>query len=309
MSKLILIDGHAIMHRAYHALPKTLTTRKGEPINAVYGLVSMLLRVIGDLEPTHLAVAFDRKEPTFRHEEFKDYQAQRPEMDEELDSQFGKAKKVFAAMGIPVFEKAGFEADDVIGTLARQATKKSNVKSQMSKVNDVVIVTGDRDILQLVNDKVRVYLPIRGLKEAVLMGEEEVLKKMGVKPEQVPDLKALAGDPSDNYKGVPGVGPKTAVKLLKKYGDIGTIFKNLDELDESLRKKLKSNKKDIELYRKLAKIVTDVELELDIEKAGKWQVDSQKVLDLFNEFGFKTLTRRVQGAGAQIASEKQGNLF
>src|SRR3989344_8025202 len=149
MSKLVLIDGNAILHRAYHALPP-LTTKRGEPINAVYGLTSMLLRVIQDLKPTHIAVCFDRKEPTFRHKEFPKYQAQRPVMDKELSGQFEKAKDVLSAMNIPIFEMAGYEADDVIGTLASQSTG----------VDEVVIVTGDRDILQLIDDsrRVRVYL-------------------------------------------------------------------------------------------------------------------------------------------------------
>lgn len=199
MSKLVIIDGNAILHRAYHALPSTLTTRRGEPINAVYGFVSMLLRIIQDLKPTHIVVAFDRKEPTFRHEEFKDYQSHRPEMDKELSTQFEKARDVNKAIGIPIFDKAGFEADDVIGTIAKQA-----------KVDEVIIVTGDRDILQLVTKKTKVYLPVRGLKDARMMGEKEVKEMLGVKPSQVDDYKALVGDPSDNYKGVPGIGPKNS---------------------------------------------------------------------------------------------------
>ncbi|MEK7113185.1 MAG: PIN domain-containing protein, partial [Patescibacteria group bacterium] len=161
MAKLILIDGNAILHRAYHALPP-LTTRRGEPIGAVYGLISMLLRVIQDLKPTEIAVCFDEKEPTFRHKEFAPYQAQRPVMDEELSGQFEKARRVIEAFGIPIYSKSGFEADDVIGTLAEKAKE------------DVVIVTGDRDILQLVGGGVKVYLPIAGLSSAKLMGKEEV---------------------------------------------------------------------------------------------------------------------------------------
>src|SRR3989304_9696302 len=180
MSKLVLIDGNAILHRAFHALPP-LTTKSGEPINAVYGLVSMLLRVIQDLTPTHIAICFDEKAPTFRHKEFAAYQAQRPTMADELSSQFEKARKVVEAFGIPAYSKAGYEADDVLGTLAEGSKE------------DVVIVTGDRDILQLVNDKVKVYLPIVGLSSATLMGEEEVKEKLGVAPKQVPDYKALVG--------------------------------------------------------------------------------------------------------------------
>jgi DNA polymerase-1 len=222
MSKLVLVDGNAILHRAYHALPP-LTTKSGKPINAVYGFVSMLLRVITDLKPTHLIVAFDRKEPTFRHKKFKKYQAHRPEMDKDLSIQFTEARKVVRAFRIPIYSKAGYEADDVIGTVAKKAEQKVNIKS-------VAIVTGDKDILQLVTSKTKVYLPVRGLGDAKLVGEKGVYQKMGVKPEQVVDFKALCGDPSDNYPGVPGIGPQTAKQLLLRYQTLEKIYQNLDSL-------------------------------------------------------------------------------
>lgn len=299
VGKLVLIDGNAILHRAYHALPP-LTTRKGEPINAVYGFISMLLRVIQDLKPTHLAVAFDRKEPTFRHKEYKEYQAHRPEMDKDLGVQFDKAKDVISAFGFPIYDKAGYEADDVIGTLAAQATGVSK-----SKIDQVIIVTGDRDILQLVTDKVKVYLPIRGLSEAKLMGEKDVVEKMGVKPSQVDDYKALVGDPSDNYPGVRGIGPKTAVKLLKEFETVEGIYKNLDKIPETAAKKLREGEKSAKISQRLAEIVTDVPVKLDIENSGKWKVDSQKVLNLFAEYGFKTLTKRVKKVGTELDKEAQ----
>src|SRR3990172_2427088 len=303
MTKLVLIDGNAILHRAYHALPP-LTTKRGEPINAVYGLTSMLLRVIQDLKPTHIAVAFDRKEPTFRHKEFAGYQAQRPPMDKDLSSQFQKAKDVLTAMTIPIYEMAGFEADDVIGTIALQST-------QNPKVDEVVIVTGDRDILQLVDDKkgVRVYLPIKGLSEAKLMGESEVVEKMGVEPKKIVDYKALVGDQSDNYSGVAGIGPKTAIKILDEYGTLDNIYNNLKKINPALREKLEKGKENAHLSLRLARIVTDVDLGDDLEKAKMWRVDSQKLLNLFADFGFKTLTKRVKKVGKQIVSENQTNLF
>lgn len=317
MSKLVLIDGNAILHRAYHALPSTLTTRKGEPINAVYGLVSMFLTIIADLKPTHIAVCFDRKEPTFRKKEFKDYQAHRPEMDKELSGQFEKAKDTLSAFGVPIYEKAGFEADDVIGTLARQATKGKNKEKNSTLplsrspalIEEVVIVTGDRDILQLVNDKVKVYMPIRGLKDSQLLGDDEVLAKMGVAPDKIVDFKALVGDPSDNYKGVPGIGPKTAITLLSKYKSVEGVYKNMDKIDESLAKKLKEGKDSANQSQKLAKIVTNVPVKLSLEDAGTWKVDSNKVLALFADYGFRTLTRRVKEVGAQMVSENQMELL
>ena len=295
MSKLILIDGNAILHRAYHAMPP-LTTKKGEPIGAVHGFVSMFLRVIQDLKPTHIAVAFDRKEPTFRHEEYEQYQAHRPETDKDLVPQFDKAKDVLKAFGIPIYDKAGFEADDVIGTLAKQAEKD---------IKEIVIVTGDKDILQLVSDKTKVYLPIRGLSEAKLMGEEEVVEKIGVKPSQIDDYKALVGDPSDNYPGVPGIGPKTATKLLAEYETVKDIYRNLKSIPAPIVKKLEEGEESAKVSQRLAEIVTNVPVKLDLEDADDWGVDRKEVLDLFAEFGFKTLSKRVEDVGKQIIKESQ----
>lgn len=296
MNKLVLIDGNAILHRAFHALPP-LTTKRGEPINAVYGLVSMLLKVIQDLRPTHIAICFDRPEPTFRHKEFRQYQAQRPEMMVELSGQFEKAKRTVDAFGIPFFEKAGYEADDVIGTIANKVKE------------DVVIVTGDRDILQLVTDRIKVYLPVVGMSEGKMMGEEEVLAKMGVRASLIDDYKALVGDPSDNYPGVPGIGPKTAIKLLNEFGTLDAIYKNLEKTPSAIAEKLKDGKENSKVSKKLATIVKDVPIEIKIDDCAKWDVDSKKVLDLFAEFGFKTLTERVKKVGKELDSEKQIKLL
>lgn len=296
MGKLVLIDGNAILHRAFHALPP-MTTKKGEPINAVYGFVSMLLRVVQDLKPNMIVVTFDEKEPTFRHKEFANYQAQRPPTADELSSQFGKVRKFVEAANIPVYSKSGFEADDVIGTIAKQ-----------SKI-EVVIVTGDRDQLQLVDKKVKVYMPIAGLSNAKMMGREEVIEKMGVPPEQIADYKALVGDPSDNYPGVNGIGPKTAVGLLSKYKNIDAVYKNLNKLKEPLREKLKKGKVDAYLSLKLARIVTNVPIQYDVEKSAKWDLDNPKVISLFEEFGFKTLKERIKKVGEEIDKSKQMRLI
>lgn len=306
MSKLVLIDGNAILHRAYHALPP-LTTRRGEPINAVYGLVSMLLRVIQDLKPTHFAVCFDRKEPTFRHKEFKEYQSHRPPTEEKLSNQFEKAREVLSAMNISFFEMAGYEADDLLGSIAEQYQKIRN--KEQGKIDEIIIVTGDRDILQLVNSKVKVYLPVKGLSEGKIFGENEVIEKMGVAPSQIPDYKALVGDQSDNYKGVNGIGPKTAIKLIEEYGDFNGIYRHLNEVPKQLKEKLNAGKEDGEMSLKLAKIVRDVPIEVDFNKLNKWRVDGGEVLDLFSDFGFKTLTRRVKEVGKSIVSENQMKLI
>lgn len=211
MNRLVLIDGNAILHRAYHALPR-LTAPDGSVVNAVYGFVSILIKIFHDLKPTHLAVAFDRPEPTFRKTLYKAYQATRPKMEDNLSSQVALVHDVVTSFGIPIYEAPGYEADDVIGTLCR------NVKE------DVVIVTGDRDILQLVDGRVKVFMPTKGISEGKLYGMREVEEKLGVAPTQIPDLKALMGDSSDNYPGVPGIGPKTAVKLLAEYGSVEKLL-------------------------------------------------------------------------------------
>jgi DNA polymerase-1 len=292
VGKLVLIDGNAILHRAFHAMPP-LTTRSGEPINAVYGLISMFLRVVQDLKPDAIAVAFDEKAPTFRHKEFKGYQAQRPPVADELSSQFEKARDFFKAARVPVYSMPGYEADDVIGTIADKSKE------------DVVVVTGDRDMLQLINDKVKLYMPVVGLTNAKLYGEVEAKERMGVPPDKIPDYKAMVGDPSDNYPGVSGIGPKTAEKLLEKYGSINNIYAHLLEIDPKVRQKLESKKDEAKLFHKLATIVRDVPVEINFEDMGKWKVDSPEVLTLFQKFGFKTLTERIKKVGKGIDQQKQ----
>lgn len=301
MDKLIVFDGNAIMHRAYHALPP-LTTRNGEPVNAVYGLISMLLKVVQDVKPTHIIFAFDRPEPTFRKKILESYQAQRPDMEEELSGQFKKAAEVIRAFGIPLYDKAGFEADDVIGSIAARA-QKLKLKT--------LIITGDRDMLQLVDEKngVFLYMPSKGLSDAKEFGVAETIERMGVPPERIVDYKALVGDPSDNYKGVPGIGPKTAVGLLKKYKTLDGIYQHLDEIPEKLKEKLINFKDSAYQSRKLAKIMTDVDVDFDLQKAKEWKLDSQKVIQLFEQYGFKTLTRRVKEVGKKIAEVKQMSLL
>lgn len=297
MTKLVLIDGNAIMHRAFHALPP-LTTPKGKPIGAVHGFTSMLLRVIEDLEPTHLAVCFDRKEPTFRKTLSKAYQAHRPEMDIGLIPQFSKARKILKAMNIAIYDKAGYEADDLIGTIASSP-----------KTNKITIVTGDKDILQLVNNRVKVYLPIKGLSVAQLMGAKEVKEKLGVTPDQIVDYKALVGDPSDNYKGVPGIGPVTAVKLLSAYKNLKNIYANLDKLPATTAKKLKQGKESALLSQNLAQIQKNISLKFDLKKSANWQIDNPKVFKVMNNFGFKTLPQRVNKLARKLQSKHQTSLF
>jgi DNA polymerase-1 len=298
VDKLVLIDGFAILHRAFHAIPP-LTNKKGQPTNAIYGFVSMLLRIIQDLNPTHIVVCMDEKAPTFRHIAFKTYQAQRPKTDPSLESQIEKTKEVIKAFDIPMLSKKGFEADDVIGTLAQRNKNKI----------DVVIVTGDRDILQLVDDKVKVFMPIAGLSNGKLFGIDETVERLGVVPELIPDYKALVGDPSDNYFGVTGIGPKTAIKLLEEFKSVDGIYKNIKKVKPMIAEKLIKDKKSALMSHKLATIIKDVKVSLDLKDAAKWDLDSKKVLELFEELGFKTLSERIKRVEKERDQEKQMTLL
>ncbi len=296
MSKLLLIDGNAILHRAYHALPP-LNTPGGEPINAIYGFVSMLLRILADIKPTHIAVAFDTPKPTFRKSMYAGYQAHRPQLESDLTPQFQKAYDTLSAMNIPIYAVPGYEADDVLGTIARQAD------------GEVVIVTGDKDILQLVDDRVKVYMPIKGLKEAKLFNTQDVQEKMGVPPTQIPDLKAFMGDPSDNYPGVNGIGPKTAISLLSKYKSVEEVYENLGKVPEKTAKKLAIDAEMAMLGKKLATIVKDVPVTVDMDACNDWRIDRKELFQLFDLYGFRTLKTRVENLGREIQKEKQISLI
>lgn len=283
MERLILIDGHAILHRAYHALPP-LTNSQGELVNAVFGFLSMLLKTVYDLKPTHLAVVFDRPTPTFRQKLYVDYQAKRPKMDDNLAVQIGKVHEVLVALGIPIFEIDGYEADDVIGTIAEAASSRM----------DVYIVTGDRDLLQLVNERIKAYMPVKGLSEAKLYGEKEVEEKFGVSPSQVVDYKALVGDSSDNYSGVPGIGPKTASNLLHTYRSLSDLYNNLDKIsNETVKKRLSENAEKAELSRKLATIERKVPIEFNILKCTVPDLSAPAAISVLQQFEFKSLAARL----------------
>lgn len=296
--RLILIDGNAILHRAYHALP-FLTNKKGEPIQAVYGFSSMLLKVISDLKPSYLAVTFDRPAPTFRKKLYKEYQAKRPEMEENLVSQVDKVHQLVADLGIPVYELDGYEADDVIGTLAKQATQDIKRRGEKSPNVEVVIVTGDRDMLQLVDENTKVYMPIKGLSESKMYGISEVKEKYRLSPNQIVDLKALTGDPSDNYPGVAGVGPKTAQYLLTNYQSLENLYKSIKErnfpvkIPDKVVEALVKNYENAQLSKTLATIVCDAPVTFDTEKA-KWHENKEKMKQTLLSFGFESLAKRVE---------------
>lgn len=327
MKKLVLIDGNAIIHRAYHAMP-ALTTPMGAPIGAVQGFLNMILKIIEDMNPTHIAVAWDRPEPTFRNKLFKEYQSQRPEVDKELIGQFEKVRQALDAFGIVQYDKEGFEADDIIGTLSVKAFQSGSVIELKSKrkikssthllsrslapIGEVIIVTGDKDQLQLVTDRVKVYLPLKGLSIGQIMDAKAVKEKMGVTPPQVIDLKGFMGDSSDNYPGVRGIGPKTAQKLLDTYETYPNVYKHIDEIEKdnsNLAKKLEEGKELGDMSYKLARIVTDVDVPFEPEKLDKWSIGNDETIEVFNTFGFKSLTKRVIEIRERLEMEKQGKLF
>src|SRR5579884_3289904 len=227
---IVLIDGHAMIHRAFHALPEALTNSSGEPVNATFGFTSMLIKAFSDIKPDYIAVTFDRSAPTFRHQQFAEYKAHRPTLPDNMRPQFGRIREIVEAFGIPIYEKDGFEADDVLGTLSVQATAQG--------VN-TIILTGDMDTLQLVNEHVRVFAAKRGISEITEYDEAAVEARYGFTPQKLPDFKALVGDTSDNIPGVPGIGEKTASRLIAEYGDLEGILSHLDELKPKEQKLLR----------------------------------------------------------------------
>jgi len=301
---LYLIDGHALAYRAYFALLATgarFQSRSGEPTAATYGFTNILLSILDREKPEYLAVAFDTGK-TFRNEMFPDYKATRAKMPDELKPQIERIRELVDAFNFPRLEMEGFEADDVLGSIAHKAVAKGM---------GVKIITGDRDLLQLVTEQIIVNLAGGKQSEAKDYFPEDVVKKMGVKPEQVVDLKALMGDTSDNIPGIKGVGPKTAVSLLEKYPNLDDIYANIESISGRTRKLLEENKDDAYLSYDLAKIVTNLDIDINLEQARTDNIDLLKVTSLFGELQFRTLTSRfanLLGKGV-IGGSEQLSLF
>jgi DNA polymerase-1 len=296
---LLLFDGNALVHRAFHALPPLTQPKTGELVNAVYGFASTLLKVFADFKPTHWAVAFDRPTPTFRHEMFEEYKAQRPATPEELKSQMKKVHQLVEAFHIPVFEIDGFEADDVLGTLSRQADEQGV---------ETIIVTGDNDMLQAVSPQVKALTPRRTFTDTVLYDEEAVEQKYGIKPEQLSDLKALVGDVSDNIPGLPGVGEKTAAKLLQQYGSLQGIYDHIEDITPGkLQDTLCEYRTQAFQSKDLSTIVKDVPIKLDLKTCQVSHYDRNEVARLFQELEFIKLLPRLpqmQTEGSQPSAVK-----
>ena len=286
MKKLLLIDANSLIHRSFHALPP-LTSLDGKPINAVYGLSSILLKILREHNPDYIAAAFDRPEPTFRDDIFKEYKAHRPPTDNLLVPQLYEAHNTFEKFGVRVVEKAGLEADDIVGTLAEKFKAEPDIK--------VVIFSGDKDNLQLVDgDRVVVELLKTGVSKTVVYNEPMFLQDYGFSPKQLVDYKALVGDASDNIPGVNGIGSKGATDLIKEFVTIEKIYEDIELVSKkTLKEKLVANKESAVMSKKLAAIKRDAPLEVCLQDFEFKGFDKEILKKYFAELGFKSLVERV----------------
>ncbi|MEA2701579.1 MAG: polymerase [Candidatus Parcubacteria bacterium] len=307
--RLVLLDAHAIIHRAYHALPD-FQTPTGEPSGALYGLSAMLLKIVTDLKPDYIAAAYDLPKPTLRHEAFAAYKSSRVKVDDALATQLVTSRRVFEAFCIPIYEREGFEADDILGTITHLLKERDDL--------DTIIASGDMDTLQLVDQgKVRVYTLKKGLNDTITYDEKAVVERYGFGPELVPDWKGLRGDPSDNIVGVPGIGEKTGTTLVQEFGTIENLYKTIKKDEQKLLDKgikpriiglLKEHEEDALFSKMLATIRTDAPIAFKLPEAvATNETTLPKILALFDELGFRTLRERAKNVfrkeGEQIANE------
>ncbi len=287
---LALIDGNALVHRAYHALPP-LTTKEGKPSGAVYGFALTLFGMIDKVKPDYIIAAFDVKGPTFRHKEFKEYKANRKKAPDDLYEQIPMCQELLKSYGVPIYTKKGFEADDILGTIS----KDKNIE----KALDTLIVTGDMDLAQLVDKDTSIFTLRRGVKDTVIYDEKGVMERYKIRPDQIVDYKALRGDPSDNIPGVKGIGDKTAVDLLQKFEHLDNIYKNLDKIEKpAIRKKLEDNEKEAFLSYKLATIKTDMDIKVELEEARVDKFSKEELAQYLQKMGFQTLYKRLMGGAS-----------
>lgn len=279
MNKLVLIDGNSLINRAFYATPP-LSAKDGTPTNAVYAFVNMLVRIIGDIKPRYMLVAFDRKEPTFRHEMYADYKGTRKPMPEDLRPQIDLMKKVLDTMGISRYEQAGIEADDIIGSMAKRYK------------GDTIIITGDKDSFQLVDETTSVYFTRRGITETEIYSNENFKEKTGIEPIQIIDLKSMMGDSSDNIPGIAGVGEKTALSLVEKYGSLENLYSHIDELSGKLKEKVENSKDIAYLSKTLATINVKLDIPVKDEDMGYSFPFGAATKKLFIDLDFKNVLRR-----------------
>ena len=300
---LALIDGNALVHRAYHALPP-LTTKEGKPSGAVYGFALTLFGMMDKVKPDYIIASFDVKGPTFRHKEFKEYKANRKKAPDDLYEQIPVCQELLKSYGVPIYIKEGFEADDILGTISKMklTEKPPKVSRDLETLTpftqgvDTLIVTGDMDLAQLVDKDTSIFTLRRGVKDTVIYDEKGVMEKYGIRPDQIVDYKALRGDPSDNIPGVKGVGEKTALDLLHQFGHLKDIYDNLDKIEKSaVRKKLEENKEEAFLSYKLATIATNVPLQVDLGSARVDNFNKEGLAEFLKKMGFQSLYKRLIG--------------
>jgi DNA polymerase-1 len=314
--RLVLLDAHAILHRAYHALPD-FSTSSGQPTGALYGLSTMIMKIIADLKPDYLAACYDLQGPTFRHDAYKDYKGTRTKTDDALVAQMDRSRDVFSAFNIPIYEYQGFEADDMLGTIVEQV-KKMKI--------DVIIASGDMDTMQLIDDKkVRVYTLKKGINDTILYDEEKVIERFGFPPKLLPDFKGLRGDPSDNIIGISGIGEKTATDLITKFGSIEQIYKKLKKdrkafLDAGIKERmiglLEGGGEEAQFSKTLATIRRDAPIFYTLpEKEWRAGLETQKIVDLFSSLEFRSLVVRAKevfggsfDGSSEVVADREGEV-
>lgn len=314
--RLVLLDAHAILHRAYHALPD-FATSSGEPTGALYGLATMILKIASDLKPDYIIACYDLPKPTYRHEVYENYKAGRARSDPELVSQMEKSKDVCTALGIPIYSHPGFEADDILGTVVEE------LESRLDKDLEIIIASGDMDTMQLVDDKkVQVYTLKKGLNDTILYDEKAVLERFGFGPKLLPSFKGLRGDPSDNIIGIEGIGEKSATDLIVNFGSIENIYKTLKKneqvfIDKGIKKRivelLKEGEEEARFSEMLATIRRDAPIDFELpQKNWKEGIDLNKAQKLFGELQFRTMSSKLQDVlkknGREIIEEKKENI-
>jgi len=294
---LIILDSNSLLHRAYHALPH-LTTKKGELVNAIYGFLLVLFKTIREFEPDYISACFDTPQPTFRHQTFKEYKAKRPPTPEDLSPQISKLKEVLKIFNIQTFEKEGFEADDIIATISKLAHQQ-----QIAPKLETIVLSGDLDTLQLIDDYTKVYFLKKGVKETILYDKNRVQERYGVSAPQLLDFKALIGDPSDNIPGVPSIGEKTATRLIQQFNNLENLYQKLPS-QEKLKTKLLEFQKQVFLNKTLVKLDKDVAIDFNLKECQRKEYNREKVIQLLKELEFQSLINRLPEIERKVEKKK-----
>lgn len=285
MKHLLIVDGHHLLYRAYWAIPRTMKTSKGEQVNTVFGVASMLLMMLKTEQPDSILFCFDADEDTFRHKEYAEYKAGRSATPDDFYPQVPRALQLVDSFGIPSVSGGGFEADDFACTYARRAEEKGM---------RVTIVTGDRDLFQLASDRIKIAIPAKGYQMPEYMGPEEIFKKYGVTPAQISAYKGLVGDSSDNLPGVKGIGPKAAEALIQKYGTIESIYDHLSDIKPAWRVRLEAGKKDAFFCARMALLKSDIELPVPLQDLEFDKIHTKPIMETLHDFEFTLVARRFE---------------